>query len=108
MNDILFMLIRASITASLSDRDAFIERLAQIIETQTGKDEEAARKLSNTIAGAMEGLNGTLLLQQLFSSRHDKKLNKNLDNLTQAIEKLSSVLEKTEHPETSSSNNEPQ
>lgn len=108
MNDILFMLIRASLTASLSDRDAFIERVAQIIEAQTGKDEEAARKLSNTIAGAMEGLNGTLLLQQLFGARHDKKLNKNLDSLTQAIEKLSSILEKNGQTETPPSNNEPQ
>ena len=106
MNDIIFLLLRASISASLSDREAFIDRLAEIIEAKTGRDEEAARKLSVNIAGAMEGLNGTLLLQQLFSSRHDKKLNKSIDNLTEAIEKLSTILEAAGQPATSSNNDE--
>ena len=106
MNDIIFLLLRASISASLSDREAFIDRLAEIIEVKTGRDEEAARKLSDSIAGAMEGLNGTLLLQQLFSSRHDKKLNKSIDNLTEAIEKLSTILEAAGQPVTSSNNDE--
>ena len=106
MNDIIFLLLRASISASLSDREAFIDRLAEIIEAKTGRDEEAAHKLSDSIAGAMEGLNGTLLLQQLFSSRHDKKLNKSIDNLTEAIEKLSTILEAAGQPATSSNNDE--
>lgn len=106
MNDIIFLLLRASISASLSDREAFIDRLAEIIEAKTGRDEEAARKLSDSIAGAMEGLNGTLLLQQLFSSRHDKKLNKSIDNLTEAIEKLSTILEAAGQPATPSNNDE--
>lgn len=106
MNDIIFLLLRASINASLSDREAFIDRLAEIIEAKTGRDEEATRKLSDNIAGAMEGLNGTLLLQQLFSSRHDKKLNKSIDNLTEAIEKLSTILEAAGQPATSSNNDE--
>lgn len=106
MNDIIFLLLRASISASLSDREAFIDRLAEIIEAKTGRDEEAARKLSDSIAGAMEGLNGTLLLQQLFSSHHDKKLNKSIDNLTEAIEKLSTILEAAGQPATPSNNDE--
>lgn len=106
MNDIIFLLLRASITASLSDREAFIDHLANIIETKTGRDEEAARKLSDSIAGAMEGLNGTLLLQQLLRPRHDKKLNKSLDNLTEAIEKLSTILEAAGQPATSFNNDE--
>lgn len=93
MNDIIFLLLRASISASLSDRAAFIDRLSEIIEAKTGQDEETARQLSDNIAGAMEGLNGTLLLQQLFHSRHDKKLNKSIDNLTDSIEKLRAILE---------------
>lgn len=106
MNDIIFLLLRASISASLSDRAAFIDRLAEIIEAKTGRDEEAARKLSDHIAGAMEGLNGTLLLQQLFRSRHDKKLNQSVENLTEAIEKLSAILEAAGQPVTSSNNDE--
>lgn len=99
MNDIVFLLLRASISASLSDRAAFIDRLTGIIEAGTGQDEEAARKLSDNIAGAMEGLNGTLLLQQLFRPRHNKKLNKSIDKLTEAVEKLRAILEAAEHPE---------
>lgn len=98
MNDIVFLLLRASISASLSDRAAFIDRLTGIIEAGTGQDEEAARKLSDNIAGAMEGLNGTLLLQQLFRPRHDKKLNKSIDKLTEAVEKLRVILEAAEQP----------
>ena len=56
-NDLLYLLLRASINASLSDRDAFIEKVSKIIEQQTHKDPEAARRLSDHIAGAMEGLN---------------------------------------------------
>lgn len=104
MNDIIFLLLRASISTSLSDRAAFIDRLAEIIETHTGRDEEAARKLSDNIAGAMEGLNGTLLLQQLFRPHHDKKLNKSIDSLTEAIEKLRAILEAAEQPAASSNN----
>ena len=53
-NDLLYLLLRASINASLSDRDAFIEKVSKIIEQQTHKDPEAARRLSDHIAGAME------------------------------------------------------
>ena len=46
-NDLLYLLLRASINASLSDRDAFIEKVSKIIEQQTHKDPEAARRLSD-------------------------------------------------------------
>lgn len=95
-NDILFLILRASITASLSDRDAFIEKVSKIIEQRTHKDPEEARRISDNIAGAMEGLNSTLLLRQLFTPRHDKKLTQTLDQLTTAVEKLNSLLEESE------------
>lgn len=47
-NDLLYLLLRASINASLSDRDAFIEKVSKIIEQQTHKDPEAARRLSES------------------------------------------------------------
>lgn len=97
-NDILFLLLRASITASLSDRDAFIEKVSKIIEQRTHQNPEAARHISDQIAGAMEGLNGALLLQQLFKPRRDKKLNQTLDQLTHAVEKLNTLLEEAGLP----------
>ena len=93
-NDLLYLLLRASINASLSDRDAFIEKVSKIIEQQTHKDPEAARRLSDHIAGAMEGLNSTLL----FTPRRDKKLTQTLDQLTTAVEKLNALLEDSSFP----------
>ena len=97
-NDLLYLLLRASINASLSDRDAFIEKVSKIIEQQTHKDPEAALRLSDHIAGAMEGLNSTLLLRQLFTPRRDKKLTQTLDQLTTAVEKLNALLEDSSFP----------
>ena len=97
-NDLLYLLLRASINASLSDRDAFIEKVSKIIEQQTHKDPESARRLSDHIAGAMEGLNSTLLLRQLFTPRRDKKLTQTLDQLTTAVEKLNALLEDASFP----------
>ena len=94
-NDLLYLLLRASINASLSDRDAFIEKVSKIIEQQTHKDPEAARRLSDHIAGAMEGLNSTLLLRQLFTPRRDKKLTQ---TLATAVEKLNALLEDSSFP----------
>lgn len=96
--DILYLLLRASLTASLSDREAFIEKVSKVIEDRTHSDPEVARRLSDHIAGAMEGLNSSLLLSQLFAPRHDKKLNKTLDELTAAVEKLNALLEEAGLP----------
>ena len=60
-NDLLYLLLRASFYASLCDRDAFIEKVSKIIEQQTHKDPEAALRLSDHKAVAMEWLNSTLL-----------------------------------------------
>ena len=48
--------------------------------------------------GAMEGLNSTLLLRQLFTPRRDKKLTQTLDQLTTAVEKLNALLEDSSFP----------
>lgn len=93
VSDLLYMIMRASITASLSDRETFIEKVSQIIEQKMHQDPEAARHLSDQIAGAMEGLSGTLLLHQLFAPRQDKKLDKTLNQLTLAVERLNTLLD---------------
>lgn len=46
-SDLLYLLLRASITASLSDRDAFIEKVAKIIEQKTHRDPASARHISD-------------------------------------------------------------
>lgn len=96
--NLLFLLLRASISASLSDREAFVDGVAKVIEHHTRRDPEEARKIGNHLAGAAEGLNNGLLLNQLFAPRHDKKLNKTLEELTGAIEKLNSLIEEAGIP----------
>lgn len=92
-NDLLYMLLRASIAASLSDRELFIEKVSKVIEERMHRDPESARYISDQIAGAMEGLNGTLMIKQLFGQRQDKKLNQTLEQLTLSIDKLNALLE---------------
>lgn len=92
-NDLLYMLLRASIAASLSDRELFIEKVSGVIEEKMHRDPESARHISDQIAGAMEGLNGTLMLKQLFGQRQDKQLNQTLEQLTETLGRLNALLE---------------
>ena len=100
IHDFLYLLLKVSMTASLSNRETFIEKVAYIIEKKMHKDPQSARHLSDQITGIMEGLNGTLILQQLFGSKQDRKLNKNLEELTTAIKKLNTLLEEAGLPDT--------
>lgn len=93
VNDLLSLLLRASITASLSDREAFIDKIATIIEQHSSQDPESAKEIGGHIASLMEGLNNSLLYNQLFMPRKDKKLNHTLEQLTTAVEKLNTLLE---------------
>ena len=106
-NDLLYLLLRASITASLSDREAFIEKVSKIIEQRTTKDPQAARHISDQIASALDGLNGTLLLRQLFTPRSDKKLNQTPEKLTIAVENLNNLLEESGLPASSPKTEKP-
>lgn len=101
-NDILYFLLRASISTSLSNREAFINKVAQLIEQHTQENPENARHISDSIANVMESLNSTLLLEQLFKPRRDKKLNATLDSLTSAVEKLNTLLKEAGLPDTPS------
>lgn len=94
VNDVLLLLLRASISASLTDREAFIDRVSKIIETHTNKDPEASRNISDNIASAMEGLNEQLLIQQLLRPQKDDELNKKIDRLTETVDKLSATVER--------------
>lgn len=93
MNNIVNLLLRASISASLSNREAFVERVSHIIEDQVGKDPESARHLGDNIASAMEGLNEELLIQQLLKPQTDDALNQKIEHLTEMVEKLTTVVE---------------
>lgn len=95
MNKLLNMLLRSSISASMSDREAFTDKVAQILEDKIGKDPEAAQQVSERLTAAMENINEQLLFDQIFNPEpENKSLEEKLDKLTQSIEKLNSNIEK--------------
>lgn len=95
MNKLLNMLLRSSISASMSDREAFTDKVAQILEDKIGKDPEAAQQVSERLTVAMENINEQLLFDQIFNPEpENKSLEEKLDKLTQSIEKLNSNIEK--------------
>lgn len=94
MNKLLNTLLRASISASLNDREAFTDKVAQIIEQKTGNDPEAAAKISSNLAAAMESINENLLIDQLLNNPSDSDFESKIDKLTEAINRLNDNLEK--------------
>lgn len=90
-NDLLYLLLRTSISASLNHREAFIEKVAKIIEQKTCQNPKDARRIGNYIADLLEKLNDALLLRQLTCP--DKRFDQALAQLTAAINKLNTLLE---------------
>lgn len=95
MNKLLNMLLRSSISASMSDREAFTDKIAQIIENKMGTDPEAAQKMSDNLASAMDSINEQLLFDQLFNpTSGTKELENKIEKLTTSIDRLNSNIEK--------------
>ena len=101
-SNLLYFLLRLSISTSLADRDTFIEKVSKLIEQKTHSDPKSAQQISQQIASTMEGLNETLLFKQLFAKQEDKKLNTTLSQLSNAVEKLNLLLEESDLFDTSS------
>lgn len=94
MNKLLNMLLRSSISASLSDREAFTDRIAKVIEERVGSDPDTARKISDNLAVAMDSLNDQMLIEQLLSPRNENsELEKKIDKLAEAIDRLNKNME---------------
>ncbi|CDN31243.1 hypothetical protein BN938_1148 [Mucinivorans hirudinis] len=97
MNTLLNILLRTSLSAALSDREAFVDRAAQIIEQKVGSDTDAAHAMGERIAEMMESVDQTLLIRQLLAPpppAATEELEKKIDELTQAINRLNDNLEK--------------
>lgn len=95
MNKLFNTLLRTSISASMSDREAFTDRVAKVVEEKIGTDTDMAKKVSDTLAVAMDSINDQLLLDQLFKpSTEDKVLEEKIDKLTEAIDRLNINIEK--------------
>lgn len=95
MNKFVNTLLRSSISASLSDRDSFVERISIVIQEKIGSDPEQAKSISDKIATAMETFDDQLLINQILSpTKQDDQLIQKIDALTKAIDKLNENIEK--------------
>lgn len=95
MNKLFNALLRTSISASMSDREAFTDKMAQVVEDKIGTNPDMAKKVSDTLAVAMDSINEQLLFDQLFRpSSDDKELEAKIDKLTEAIDRLNNNIEK--------------
>lgn len=95
MNKLLNLLLRSSLSASLSDREVFTEKVAEVIEQKIGKDPQMAKKLSESLATAMDSMNEQLLFDQIFNPQSDNKLlEEKIDQLTRSIDRLNNNIEK--------------
>lgn len=97
MNKITDSLLRVAISSSLSDREAFTDRVAQLIEQHSTTSSDAAERISQGIASAMENLNEAILIEQLLkpdAKESDRVLTaESLDNLQLALDKLNTNIE---------------
>lgn len=95
MNRFVNSLLRSSISASLSDRDSFVEKISAIIQEKVGSDPEQARSISDKIATAMEQIDHELLINQILSpDKNEDKLIQKIDALTESINKLNESIER--------------
>ena len=96
MNQALNVLLRAAIAAAASDREKFVDRVSGLIEDKVGTSPKTAQKVAGGIDQLGDMLDQQLFFQQLTSDHRtaDGELEKKIDRLTAAIDKLNANLEK--------------
>lgn len=97
MNSTMNLLLRAAIAAAASDREKFVDRVSSLIEEKTGASPEAAENIAGNIDKLVDMLDQHLLFEQLTSYANNSpspELEKKIDRLTEAIDKLNANLEK--------------
>lgn len=96
MNSALNLLLRLGMSASLQDRDAVIDRISNVLEEKMGTDPDKAQKIGENIFAGIDGLKDQLTIDQIVSAltRNDNAIEKRLDELTTAVNRLNANVEK--------------
>lgn len=95
MNSTMNLLLRAAIAAAASDRDKFVDKVSSLIEDKVGTSPETAEQVAGGIDQLVDMLDQHLFFQQLTGNSTDTaELEKKIDRLTEAIDKLNNNLEK--------------
>ncbi len=87
-----------AISVGLSDREAFVDKVASLIDSKVGADPEAARAFGDNVAVWLESLRGELFMQDMFASKEPsgdsgelaeevKKLRESIDRLAESLNK---------------------
>lgn len=96
MNSTMNLLLRAAIAAAASDREKFVDKVSSLIEDKVGTSPETAEQVAGGIDQLVDMLDQHLFFQQLTGSTvaETAELEKKIDRLTEAIDKLNDNLEK--------------
>lgn len=94
MNTTMNLLMRAAIAAAATDREKFVDKVSELIENKVGTSPESADKIAGGLDTLVEMLDQQLFLDQLTGKTTDTSaLERKLDRLTDAIERLNRNLE---------------
>lgn len=96
MNSTMNLLLRAAIAAAASDREKFVDKVSSLIEDKVGTSPETAEQVAGGIDQLVDMLDQHLFFQQLTGNAvtETTELEKKIDRLTEAIDKLNDNLEK--------------
>ena len=96
MNSDLNLLLRLGIATSMQDREAVIDRISSVLEEKMVTEPDTAQKVGEKILTGLDSLKDQLSIEQIISSltRNDDAIEKRLDDLTEAVNRLNANVEK--------------
>lgn len=102
MNNALNLLLRTAITATLEDREAFIEKFSDILTRITDIEPEKASKAGEKISMGLQAFRNELQIENrykdLFTDNHEEiqKTQEKIEQLSMEIERIKAKLEEND------------
>lgn len=96
MKEIYSNLLRLALTAGLTQRELFIEKVSAYLSDKMDSGPENGERIAAGIVSLAESLKNELLMRELFTSRNEQtsnqELTEQLDELNRTLKELTSVL----------------
>lgn len=96
MKEIYSNLLRLALTAGLTQRELFIEKVSAYLSDKMDSSPEHGERIAAGIVTLAESLKNELLMRELFTSRNEQssnqELTEQLDELNRTLKELTSVL----------------
>ena len=97
MKEIYNRLLRLALTVGLTEREAFVDKVSEVIARKTSADPRYGERLAEGVLAAVEALRDELLLRQAFarSSQREsgrEELIDRIDRLNRTLEELNRTL----------------